>query len=323
MKPCLGILFFLPALIIGRLCHAQAVPPPAAAPRTLADSLATARPPDAGIVLAVDAAKVVLPKDAPAPDVGAAVPDIAAAYGRLSQSFGSVTAVAPPTMIVLNTQPVAASPFAGLPSGQALRLLLGTLSESQWKMLTGERGLGPGDLEGENQAALFGDVLPRTPWKVIPAALIGTVHHDGDDRDLTAERPQARLRLRLNVEMDVPALDGKDTIFIAAPPRTGGARAYHFRMAPDPGTPQMAGIPIRAEIPNAPKDGQLDLDQNSLQVRVPLAGLHTVGDLVSRVGGLAHLEIYPDAHYEKGHWCWSAEHPPYRPPTFCAPSPLV
>lgn len=297
----LSALTALPLLAVGRLCAAQAIPPtpPAPAPPTLAGSLALARPPDTGVFLAVDAAKVSLPKEVGAPDAGASVAEVAAAYGRLAQDFGGVTAVAPPTMAVLNTQPVAASPFAGLPSGQALKLLLATLTDGQWKILTGERGLGPGDLTDDSQRALFEDVLPPAPWKVIPTALIGTVHRQGDDRDLTAERPQARLRLRLNVALDVPALGGKDTVFVATPPPMGGGQTYHFLMSFGPGVPQMAGIPIRAEVPNVPKDGQLDLDQKALQVRVPLAGLHTVGDLVFRVGGLAHLELYPDAHYEK------------------------
>lgn len=112
----------LPALALVRLCHGQAVPPtpPAPAP-TLGTSLALARPPDTGgIILAVDAAKVPLPKEAAAPDAGASVANVAAAYRRLAQDFGTVTAIAPPTMAVLNTQPVAASPFIGLPPGQAL-----------------------------------------------------------------------------------------------------------------------------------------------------------------------------------------------------------
>ena len=306
MKPHRVFLILLPTLALSRLCHAQAVPPapPAPAPPTLADSMALARPPDSGgVVLAVDAAKVTLPKDAPAPEAGASVPDIAAAYGRLSQSFGSVTAVAPPMMVVLNTQPVAASPFTGLPSGQALRLFLSTLSESQWKILTGERGLGPGDLEGENQAALFGDVLPPAPWKVIPAALIGTVHHDGDDKDLTDDRSQARLRLRLHIGLNVPSLNGKDAVFVSAPdsprPEAEGGHVYHLSMGSGSNAPKIAGTLICAEVPNTPKAGQLDLDGKALAGRIPLAGLKTVGDLVSRIGILTHLEVYADAHYKK------------------------
>lgn len=63
--------------------------------------------------------------------------------------------------------------------------------------------------------------------------------------------------------------------------------------------PKIAGILIRAEVPNAPKDGEIDFDQKSLRTRIPLAGLRTVGDLVSRIAGLARLEIYADPHYEK------------------------
>jgi len=293
----------LSVLALGRPCGAQAPVPIPTGP-TLAASLALARPPDAGgVVLAVDAAKAALPKEAAAPDTGASVPTVAQAYGRLAQDFGNVTAVAPLTMVVLNTQPAAASPFTGLPSGQALKLLLGTLTEPQWKTLTGETGLGAGDLDDDNQRAIFGDVLPPAPWKVIPARLIGTVHHDGNDRDLSAERPQARLRLRLHIGLNLPAAGGKGTIFVSPPDglRAGaaGGRAYHLSTGSGGAAPKIAGTLIRAEVPNAPKEGQLDLDGRALGVRVPLAGLKTVGDLVSRVGTLARLEVYADAHYEK------------------------
>ena len=296
-------LLALPLLALGHPCGAQAPAPPPTEP-TLAESLALARPPDSlGVVLAVDPAKTALPKEAAAPDAGAAVPAVAQVYGRLAQDFGPVTAVAPATMVVLNTQPVAASPFTGLPSGQALQLLLSTLTAPQWKMLTGETGLGPDDLGDDNQRALFGDVLPPAPWNVIPARLIGTVHHDGDDRDLTAERPTARLRLRLHIGLNLPAAGGKGTVFVSAPmgPRAQaeGGHLYHLSMRSGGAQPKIAGTLIRAKVPNVPKEGQLDLDGKAFAARVPLAGLRTVGDLVARVGGLTRLEIYADAHYEK------------------------
>ena len=310
MKLRRGLLILLPALALGRLCHAQAVPPapPVPAPPTLAAALSLARPPDTGgIVLAVDAAKVLLPKDGPTPDAGTSVPDVAQAYGRMAQDFGGVTAIAPPTMAVLNTQPVAANPFVGLPSDQALKLLLGTLTDPQWKMLTGKHGLGPGDLDGDNQRALFEDVLPPAPWKVIPIALIGTVHYDSDDRDLTATRPQARLCLRLHIGLNLPAVDGKTIVSVSDTddPHSEGGHLNIFMTGPNTGmdlgrgTSQMVGTLIHAEVPNVPKEGQLALDRKALAVLIPLAGLKTVGDLVSRLGSLARLEIYADAHYEK------------------------
>ena len=300
MKSHRCLLAALPALALSSPGAAQVAPP---AP-TLAASLAAARPPDSGgVVLAVDAAKVALPKEAAAPDAGAAVPAVAQAYGRMAQDFGNVTAVAPATMVVLNTQPVTASPFAGLPHDQALKLLLSTLTVPQWKALTGEKGLGPGDLDDDNQRALFGDVLPPAPWKVIPTRLIGTVHHDGDDRDLTADRPTARLRLRLHIGLNLPAAGGKGTVFVSAPdsprPEAEGGHMYRLSMGSGGAQPKIAGTLIRAEVPNAPKEGQLDLDGKELTMRVPLAGLKTVGDLVARVGGITRLEIYADAHYEK------------------------
>ena len=294
-------LIVLPPLVMGFPGEAQTKTPP---PPTLAASLSSARfPDDGGVVLAVDPDKVALPKDAALPDAGASPAEVAGAYGRTAQGFGLVTAIAPPTMTVLNTAPVSAGPFVGLPSEQALVLLLGSLSAAQWKQVTGERGLGAGDLVSDDQQALFEDTLPPAPWKVHSQARLGAERRDDDVKDLTAERPQARLRLRMHIGLNIPTVDGKSIVFVSPPtgPRTEaeGGHLYYIESDFGAGSPKLAGVAVRADVPNTPKPGDLDFDRKPFQTRVPLAGLKTVGDLVARIGGLARVELYADAHYEK------------------------
>ena len=58
------------------------------------------------------------------------------------------------------------------------------------------------------------------------------------------------------------------------------------------------GVQVRAVVPNMPKPSDLEYDAKALQARVSLAGIKTVGDLVSRIGGAAKLELYADRRYE-------------------------
>ncbi len=58
------------------------------------------------------------------------------------------------------------------------------------------------------------------------------------------------------------------------------------------------GVPQSAKLPNRLKPGQLDWNLAALRVLVPLSGVKTVGDLVTRVGQVTHLEVYADKRYE-------------------------
>ena len=74
-------------------------------PPTLAAALATVKPPEGEVVLIVAAEKTPLPSGATPPGTGASLNETAAAFGRITQDFGVVTAVAPPTMTLLNAAP--------------------------------------------------------------------------------------------------------------------------------------------------------------------------------------------------------------------------
>ena len=280
---------------------AAAAPAPAPKPATLADALAAARPPEVGIALAVGADNMPLPKDAPLPRPGATLGEVAAAFGRLTRHFGDVTAVAPPTMTVLNTSPGTPNIYDGMPPEDALKLLCASLTPGQWQALAGERGLGLSDLTGQDQRSLFLALFPGGTLKVQQAVPYepGKPTPPSEERDLTGDLPQVRVRLARRMLVMLP-VEGNPNMHTGtylddlpgSPPR------YHV-LPPRSGADTLYGAQTRAEVPNLPKKGQLDLSAPVLQAAVPLAGVKTVGDLIGRIGDVTRVELYADPHYEK------------------------
>ncbi len=177
---------------------AQSQPP--ATPRpTLDTALAQSAPPEGTVWLAVGAEKTPLPGGSEVPHSPASALQIANAFGRLLRSFGPVTAFAPPTMVVLNAEPVNPNPYDGLPDDEALKLLAASLTDSQWRALTGDQGLGADDLSTGTQRQLLAALLPHT-LRVVRHVSSGPPPA-GPGQDLTASLAQVRLRLRRETEI--------------------------------------------------------------------------------------------------------------------------
>ncbi len=305
----------LPAFLLLPLpVRADALPDPsaAAAPAalsaSLAQALAAAPPPKEDVYLVVAADKVALPQDAVPPRKNDPASQVAQAYGRVIQEFGGVMAVAPPMMTVLNADPGVPNPYNGMPPGDALRLLLASLSDAQWKTLTGTTGLGIGDLAGDTQRALFGALFPTLPLSIHPRHEF-VVEDGNDDKSLPKLTPediaQAHLRLGQRVTLAIPAEDngnGAPNTAVEAPSGSpGGTVRYELPHGSERrgGRDDLYGVPVRATVPNAPKASDLDYDAKALRARVSLGGVKTVGDLVARIGTAAKLELYADPRYEK------------------------
>lgn len=283
---------------------------------TLATLLARACPLSSGVALTVGAYKIPrLPDAGPLPETPT-VAAVAGATGRLLKRFGGVTALAPPTMIVLNANPENPNPFDGMPPHEAMKLLAASLSPGQWSALTSERGMGAGDLTTDSQRGLFRALFPGDRLDVMKITQsLGNVHYD-TLLDLSGEISTMRLRLTQNTEMMLQIGQGATS---------SGGRGYNSTMSYSNGSSgasygglmssdrapryQLAGgygggkdtlygVVVRAEMPNVPKRGQLDYNLPALQAAVPLAGLKTVGDLVARIGKIARLELYVDRRME-------------------------
>ena len=267
-------------------------------PPTLAAALAAVRPPEGEVVLVVAAERTRLPVGAAPPAVGASLNETAAAFGRITQDFGSVTAVAPPTMTLLNAAPGTPNIYADLPPGDALKLLAATLSPDQWKRLTGAAGLGLDDLTTDAQHSLF---LAQFPGGVLRVAQehdpfsVPTVYVP---LDLSAELPRARLCLSQDVRMMLTSPEHGHSFYDIIPEPYDSARKHYFML--NDGTPKdtLYGAQTRQEVSNAPKMGELDYDQPALRKPVALDGIKTVGDLVARIGFECKIELYADNRFE-------------------------
>lgn len=282
---------------------AQAQVPTAPAAPTLAQALPGAEPPKDTLLFTVAAEKVILPADAALPQKRDTATQTVQTYGRILREFGGVTAAAPPTMTVLNTAPGTPNPYDGMPPGDALKLLLAGLTDSQWKTLISPVGLGLSDLTGDTQPDLFLALFPGNSLKLYPRRLVDSYGGE-DDAHLPSLSPsdirQAHLRLGQRVTLGMAAGSGEGSYFNALGPSPGGLVKYEIY----PGTSGLAspntlfGVAVRAVIPNTPKPSDLAYDDKALQVRVNLAGVKTVGDLTQRLGVAVKKEIYADPRYE-------------------------
>ena len=273
-------------------------------PPTLAQALVAAPTPKEDVFLAVAADKVAPPHGAALPVKDDPASAVAQDYGRLVREFGNVTAVAPPTMTVLNASPGAPNPYDGMPPGDALKLLLAGLSDAQWKALTGPVGLGLPDLDGDTQKALFGALFPAAALPLYPKREFDSYGGE-DDANLPLltrdDVRQAHLRLGQRVSLGMPTESDPNSSFNALTSLPGGSVTRELY----PGTDNMHrqdtlyGVRLRALLPNVPKAAALDYDAPALRVRVGLNGIKTVADLVARLGGALKTEMYADPRYEK------------------------
>lgn len=292
----------IPLVLLTVFSAGQASAAPAPAPPNLASALTSIKQPAGGIILTVGAAQYPLPPDETLPTPDASLQGVVNTFHKTLRTFGAVTAIAPPTMTLLNTRPVNANIYDGMPPQDAMKFLAASLTQGQWQQLKGNQGLGLSDMVSETQRGLFTAILPQsllvapqTPTGISAgsaASALGT-------RDLTALLPQVRLRLRRRLGILVAQVG--DPSFLNVEASRDAGQETHYRLVSNeyfsPKT-SLYGVPVRAEVANTPKPGDLDLDSTTLHVVVPLAGVKTVGALLSNVGKLSGLELYADRRWE-------------------------
>lgn len=268
-------------------------------------------------------AGVELPPDVPTPD------NIAAQYGRLPQWFGHVLALAPPTMTVLNTSPALADlPLSVLAGQHPIPFLLGTLTPQQLQQMAGA-GLALSDLTPDQQALLKA-ALPQ-PFEIVPAGAEPTYYTQDDLKKTGAEREAIDQRvhaaqaaynqakqtisdetlyssLRLHgylapdFSFDTPSgsgigvrygkgdVDGLETT--GASKLVDGGRRDMFAQGSD----QITAY-LRAQIPNAPKESDLEWNRRDMERPVLLQNFKTVSDLVTQLAQATKLELYTDPRF--------------------------
>lgn len=292
-----ALLFFVLVLPAGADPTAKTVPP---APKklTLAQALAAAPPPADGLLLTVSAEQVTLPNGMEPSAADASAGNIAAAFGDQTVRFGSVTAIAPQTMVLLNTQPDVPNIMTDMSYLTVLKMLAASLEDTQWQALTSERGLGLSDLTDDTQRGLFHALFPHGELWIAsddPALQNLPESQRTDVREVTDQIDTTRLRLGQTANIYLHDRRGKTLYF--GRERLDGAihlHTYHHQLPP---LTAEHGVSLKAEVPNTLKASELDYDSPVLQAAVPLPGLKTVGDLVARISLQTKSELYADPHY--------------------------
>ncbi|MDQ2799274.1 MAG: hypothetical protein M3Y13_06490, partial [Armatimonadota bacterium] len=278
---------------LGLSAHAQATPPP-----NMAVALAGAEPPKAGIALAVNAAKVLLPKDAVLPGATPTVSEVAGLFERQAQDFNGVVAVAPPTLTVVYAPPETPNPYDGMPPKQVMKLLTATFTRAQWKAFMGPNGVGYSEMQGDTQPQLFQALFPDGHMIVVQDNPTGP-NDPASKRDISgAALAQARLHVGYIVSLALQVTDKPDTHTFSNSYEPPDAPTRYIMMnAQSDQVDREFGAPVRETVPNALKVGDLPFDAAVWKAPVRLAGVKTVDDLIVRIGLAAHQEIYADPRY--------------------------
>ena len=288
----LAAFFSLPAA-------AQTARPAAAPPKlTLARALKAVPTPADGLRLTVSAETVTLPDGTEAPPTGTSLADTSAAFGDQAVSFGTVTAIAPATMVLLNTQPDPPNLAKDLNAMTGLDMLTASLDDAQWHMLTSEHGLGLADLTDDTQRSLFHALFWNGQlWVCSEDPALRALPHEQrtDVRDVTDQIDAVRIRLGQTAKIYLHDRKGKTLYFGGERPDAANRLHTYRRRGPSPSAEY--DVALRAAVTNTPKTSDLDLDAEVFQAAVSIVGLKTVGDLVARIGQATKLELYADPHY--------------------------
>jgi len=295
MKSRLTCFVLLSLLSTAPLARADDAPPPSA-PLKMDAALKQARP--GGVALTVDAAKVSLPPSAVVPGDRVTAQEVGALYGQATQPFGSVLAIAPPTITVVYAPPETPNPYDGMPPGQVMKLLAQTFTPAQWKAFLSPAGVAYTDMTGDTQPPLFRAMFPGGHL-----SLIDTRTDSLESAKFKREFPgtaltAAHLRLTCLTSIALQMADDPNGYKFAANARPDGSPPLYFvtnTLARD--VDHEYGATVRERVPNTPKPCQMAFDDPALKTPVPLANIRTVDDLITRIGVIVHREIYADPRF--------------------------
>jgi len=259
---------------------------------TLKDALAQVKGGTDQPVMVLGADEIPLPPGGKPLSGAETLPEIAEAYKLKLFKAGPLSALATPEMVVLNTSPVIPDPYASVQPDQAFKLFVASLSDTQWQALTGESGIGLGDLPDDLQIRLFWDIFPGHALTVRGAT--GLTMGADATRDLSGDLATGRLRLVMKGHIHLPVLGHPGYSLNGLPgiDRSGSAQ-YQAVHRPNP-LSSTEGIKPAETVSNQLKESDLDYDDPALKAKIPLNGVSTVAAMIQRVGKITHLEMYSD-----------------------------
>ncbi len=222
---------------------------------------------------------------------------LANTFGDITHDFGSVTAIAPVTRVLLNPAPAPPDLSADISPLTGFKMLAARLDDTQWKLLTSEGGLGLSDLTDDTQRLLFHSLFPGGQlWVASQDPVQEKLPKDQrtDTRNVSSQIDGVRLRLGQTATIYVHDKKGK-TIYSSGPP-TETTHLHTWRPNSPPSSVKN-NVTLRAVVSNTPKSSDLSLTSAKFQPLVTLAGAKTVGELVARIAAKTHTELYADPHY--------------------------
>lgn len=216
-------------------------------------------------------------------------PSSFAAFDRKVVAVGSITALVPRTMIVIDTSaPKEPNLYEGLPIQAKVLYLLRSLNVEQWRKVASS-GISIGDLRGE-QKRVLGSIIPNPlAWRVLGVDNPPVGSLSGD------ERLSVRLMVERTFNLEVQSVDGRSGQTILA-------REYKDRLQQLPteeGKETAYGHPVRQEVNNTAKPSELNYGSPALSKVLSVPANATVETLIAQVNSSCGLEIIPDYRVAK------------------------
>lgn len=307
MLPAVAI-FVTILTLLGRAAEARQTPPPATPASNILD-VVRHDPAARGPLLLVDEPGLQAPSHTPPEAKGRQIAPSAFAeiIGRRVITVGGLTALVPDTMYVIVERPGKPDPFAGLQTDERLKILLSTLSPAQWARAGGASGIGPGDLD-ENQQALFLGLLPPEKIVVSLTKLVPTetpskrrFDRQGEPREFAPLQARLRLARRITFQFRKAGTDDYGYSGGAGTRDTNVTFALleNNRPSGDPpsgeGNTDAFGVSLVKTVPARLKPGDLDFAARALNALVALDdGTKTLGALLARVARATNLDLVAD-----------------------------
>lgn len=292
-----GMLLLFGGMTAGEAVAQTKQPAPQRNKVTLSDALEQVRwnVAERGSLLAVDPDHVLpaTPNEPlPTGRHATSIATVAPLFSRRLVSVGTLTVLAPETMMVLNPQPEeqAAPPMR---RDEAIRLLLPTFNESQWKQVGSDTGIGADNMETQEQRLLF-RVLTTAP---MPVQLFAPEKSVTRKTLLPGQLTGLRFRIQRSFTLVLVATgtDGQEYVgpvinSQSAPKSSAVIDQITASQLEQAVTGKWVARPERNHL----KPGDLDFAATALDAPVRLSDIQTVGEAVKRCAEATHLELYAD-----------------------------
>jgi hypothetical protein len=225
--------------------------------------------------------------------------------------LGSLTVLAPTSMVVIEENPGKPDPYSGLRAEERLKVLMAMFTPDQWRKAGSADGIGVGDMTDQERSLFLGllpDKVIVQRAKLVAGDQPHSIKYDyqGDAQQFAPE--DVHLRFVRQVQFDFMKPGSEDTSASGGPSDEAGEEKVILQSHQVSGDVKDAhavtayGVPVLTVQPNRLKPGQLDFASGVLQRAIPIdESADTVGDLLAQVARATGLDLVADrrlAHYQ-------------------------